>query len=430
MKNFAKKIIIYILIWESKLVLKKYKPKIIAVTGSVGKTSTKDAIYTAMLPFFYVRKSAKSYNSEIGIPLTILGVTNGWSNFNKWIKNILHGLYIIIFTEKYPEWLILEIGADRPGDIASITKWVKPDISVITRIGKVPVHVEFYKSVADVVKEKRELALGTKKDGVVILNADDEDVLGFKEYLKSQILTYSIVNPSDIIGSHHAFSYSKQSGVTGMTMKVDISGSSIPVKIHGIVGKQQLYPILGAFAVAHHLHLDMLEVGESFTNAEVSPGRMNILEGKNGSTLIDDTYNSSPVALEEAVATIGSIRCRGKKIAILGDMLELGRFSGSEHKKLGEKIAKKIDILIVVGIRAKNFALGAIEKGFDENNIFYFDDSVKAGGFAQEIVSENDLVYLKGSQGMRLERTVEALLKNPERKKELLVRQDEEWISR
>ena len=146
MKNISKKIIVWILKTEAKLALKRYKPSIIAVTGSVGKTSTKDAIFTAISPFFHVRKSAKSYNSDIGIPLTILGLENPWNNSWKWIQNIFKGAFVLIKREKYPEWLVLEIGADRPGEIKRLMSWIHPDISVVTRVGSVPVHVEFYKS--------------------------------------------------------------------------------------------------------------------------------------------------------------------------------------------------------------------------------------------------------------------------------------------
>jgi len=138
MKIFFKKIITLILEIESRIVLKKYNPTIIAVTGSVGKTSTKDAIYTVLSATpVLVRKSEKSFNSEIGVPLTILGCSNAWNNPLAWMKNIFLGLEIIIFHTKYPKCLILEIGADHPGDIKRITKWLKPDIAVITKISDI-----------------------------------------------------------------------------------------------------------------------------------------------------------------------------------------------------------------------------------------------------------------------------------------------------
>src|SRR3989338_10137841 len=124
MKEIFKKIVAYILQIESRLVILKYKPKIIAITGSVGKTSTKDAIYAVLSKVSYVRKSEKSYNSEIGLPLTILGVPNGWNDPFIWLKNIFQGFELLIVREKYPAWLVLEIGADKPGDIKSVARWL------------------------------------------------------------------------------------------------------------------------------------------------------------------------------------------------------------------------------------------------------------------------------------------------------------------
>src|SRR3989344_4953390 len=174
MKSFFKKIITSILIFESRIILKKYHPYIIAVTGSVGKTSTKDAIYSVMSrTSMYVRKSQKSFNSEIGVPLTIIGCKNAWNNPLLWIKNILLGLEIILFKTKYPNCLILEIGADHPGDIKSVVKWLKPDMAVITKISDMPVHVEFFSSPEEILKEKLYLAKAVKKNGAILFSNDD-----------------------------------------------------------------------------------------------------------------------------------------------------------------------------------------------------------------------------------------------------------------
>ena len=155
MKEYAKFVTVYILTKLSKLILKKYKPKIVVVTGSVGKTSTKDAIYTAISPFAHVRKSEKSYNSEIGIPLTILGAPNGWSNPSVWLANILGGISLVLFKHKYPEWLVLEVGVGKPGDMKKIASWLRSDVVVITHFGTVPVHIEFFASKSEIVKEKK-----------------------------------------------------------------------------------------------------------------------------------------------------------------------------------------------------------------------------------------------------------------------------------
>src|SRR5512133_559373 len=132
MKEFFKKVIAYILKVESKLVLWKYKPKVIAITGSVGKTSTKDAVYAVLSKIAYVRKSEKSFNSEIGLPLTVLGVPNGWSNPVTWLHNVLIGFWLFVWPHKYPEWLVLEVGVGKPDDMKKTASWLKSDAVIIT----------------------------------------------------------------------------------------------------------------------------------------------------------------------------------------------------------------------------------------------------------------------------------------------------------
>ena len=140
MKLFFKKALSYILIIESRLVLLKYKPKIVAITGSVGKTGTKDAVFAVISGVAYVRKSEKSYNSEIGLPLTILGCPNGWNNPYIWFRNILKGIWLFLAPHKYPKWLILEVGVGKPEDMQRTASWLKTDAVIITAIGKTPIH--------------------------------------------------------------------------------------------------------------------------------------------------------------------------------------------------------------------------------------------------------------------------------------------------
>jgi UDP-N-acetylmuramoyl-tripeptide--D-alanyl-D-alanine ligase len=181
-------------------VLRVYKPRIVAITGSVGKTSTKDAIYSVLAPHVFVRKSEKSFNSEIGIPLTILGRPNAWNNPFGWLENLIDGLVLIVWRTKYPEWLVLEVGADRPGDISSVAKWLRADIVVITRLPDVPVHVEFFDSPEDVIREKASLLRALKPDGTFVANADDEKVLALRDDVPGQSMTFGFSLGSDIHG--------------------------------------------------------------------------------------------------------------------------------------------------------------------------------------------------------------------------------------
>src|SRR3990167_2100208 len=141
-KNLVKKIIVFLLEWEARLVLARFRPKIVAVTGTVGKTSTKDAVFAVLSHSFFVRKSQKSYNSEIGLPLTILGCDNAWNNPILWLRNLFDGLFLLIGREPYPEWLVLEVGVGHPGDMRRLARWLKIDAVIFTRFGNLPVNME------------------------------------------------------------------------------------------------------------------------------------------------------------------------------------------------------------------------------------------------------------------------------------------------
>lgn len=428
MKNIFKKIIITILTLESKKILKKYNPKIVAVTGSVGKTSTKDALYTALSPFFHVRKTAKSFNSDIGIPLTILGLQNVWNDPKGWLVNIWKGFLLCLGKKEYPEYLVLEIGADRPGEIKKIMSWIHPNASIVTRVGKVPVHVEFYASPLEVAKEKAELVKGVKKDGVVILNRDDEDVYFMRKETSARVISFAVENDADVKASFPSYIY--QNGKpSGISFKVDIKGNSVPVSIIGSLGKQHIYPVLASLSLVHALNLSLLKGADAFKTHELSSGRMRILEGRGDTTIIDDTYNASPVAMEEGLKTLKNIETEGRKIAVLGDMLELGKYSLAEHKRLGVLAAKCSEIVIGVGIRAKDLVSDA-SLILGEDKVFWFDEAKKAGEFLKTFIQPKDVIYMKGSQGIRLERAVKEILKEGLSPKDFLVRQEEEWLKR
>ncbi len=433
MKQTFKKIVTAIITEEAKLVLKKYKPHVVAITGSVGKTSTKDAAYTVFSHKFSTRKSDKSFNSEIGIPLTILGCPNGWSNAGLWIKNIFFGLGLIIFKQKYPEWLILEVGADRPGDIEGVSKWLQSDAAVFTRFGEVPVHVEYFNSREEVVLEKSYLINSLKKEGTLILNADDEDIFNLSEKAKTKVMTYGKEERADVVASHYSILYTEKEGVSvpsGIAFKIDAMGSSAPVTVSGVLGQAHVYPLLGAAAAGLSQNINLVEITSAFAHHEPPIGRMNIIEGNKNSVIIDDTYNSSPVALNEALETLKALNKVRYKIAVLGDMLELGRFTADEHKKAGKKVAGIADLLVTVGLRSQAIAEGALDAGMSEKNIFQFEDSREAGKFVDTLLEPGDIILVKGSQGTRMERVVEEMMAHPEDKDKLLVRQDPAWKKR
>jgi len=429
MKEIFKKIITKILELEARAILKKYQPKVIAVTGSVGKTSTKDAIYSVISDSFYVRKSEKSFNSDIGVPLTILGCQNAWNDPFKWLQNIWSGLSLVVFKNRYPEWLILEIGADRPGDIQKISSWLKPDVVVVTKFSKVPVHIEYFKDKDAVIAEKGFLVNALKHDGTLVLNSDDEDVFAFRNKFHNKIISYGLLGDAEIRASNPSVGYQGDLPV-GMQFKIEYKGNVVPANILGSLGSANIYAALAAVSVGIALGLNMIQITENLKKHETPRGRMRIIKGLKDTIIIDDTYNSSPVAVNLALESLKEIKVPGRKIVVLGDMMELGKHSSESHKQIGQSVVDKCDILITVGMRSRATADTAMNNGFDEKNIFQFENSVEAGSALQEMLQPGDLLLIKGSQSTRMEKIVEEIMAEPEKAPELLVRQEEEWKKR
>lgn len=429
MIKIFKKIIREILIWESKMVIKKYHPKVIVVTGSVGKTSTKDAIFTVLSKHKIVRKSEKRYNGEMGLLLTILGLHSAQKDPFVWLENIVKGLSLIIKRQYYPDILILEIGVRKPGDIKkNILPWLKSDILVVTRFPEKPVHVEFFDSEDKLIEEKSSLIKTLNKDGLLVLNQDDERVYALHDKSNKRAVsfgqdensTYRILYPDyfrkEIRGTEVPL---------GINFRIQYKGNVFPVVLPKVLGLHNVVQATSAIACASEFGIDLLESIRDISDFKTPPGRLSLLEGENDSLIIDDSYNSSPAAALEALEIIKEFNGR-RKIAILGDMLELGKYTEEEHVKLGQKVSKIVDILITIGPRARVTAEVAKEE-LKEDNIFVFDDYNEALTLIKQIISSKDVVLIKGSQKMRLEKIVEKIIKDKENKKLLLCRQDKEW---
>lgn len=428
MKEFFKKIVVLTLTFEAKLLLKRHRPIIIAVTGSVGKTSMKDAIYSVIKKHVSARKSEKSFNSEIGVPLTVLGLPNAWNNPFLWLKNIIDGLYIALFSRSYPAYLILETGVDRPGDMEKLTAWMKPDMVVLTRFPDVPVHVEFFSGPEQVVAEKMKLVTALKPEGVVIYNHDDEIITNELKNIRQQAIGFSRFLSSQFVASEDEIFYSDDHPA-GISFTITHLGESQKVRVNGVIGLQLLYTYAGAIAVGMQCGISLADAAYALLEHQPAPGRMRVLPGLKGSVIIDDTYNSSPAAAEQALRTLKEIKHAKRRIAVLGDMLELGRFSAREHERIGEIVPECADVLFTVGIRAQKTAAAALAHGLSETVIFQYEDSARAGRELQAYLEPGDVVLVKGSQGVRAERVVEEVMQEPERAPELLVRQDTAWQS-
>jgi UDP-N-acetylmuramoyl-tripeptide--D-alanyl-D-alanine ligase len=435
MKQFFKKIIVALLTLEARVVLRKYHPNIVAVTGSVGKTSTKDAIFAVLKGSVHVRRSEKTFNTDVGLPLTVLGLPNAWGSPVRWLHNFVDGLFLIISNAPYPAWLVLEVGADRPGDIRWLASWIRAQVVVITRLPEVPTHVEFFASAEEVVEEKAALIDALVPGGTLVLYADDSRTRNLAHRLPApdaKILTFGLSSDADVRGED--FALLREEGVeawpVGMSGRIVVEGTSTPVELVGALGSHAFLPLIAAAAVGSALGKNLEQIAEGLRTYEPPQSRMRLLPGIKNTLLIDDTYNSSPAAVEAALGALALIKPHGRSIAVLGDMLELGRQSVEEHRKVGAHVAKTCDLLIVVGFRARDIAQGALDNGMKDENILQFEDSRKAGAELQNILQVGDMVLIKGSQSVRMERVVEEVMAEPERASELLVRQDAEWKKR
>ncbi len=420
-----KKIIIKILHILSKSVVKRHKPRIVAITGSVGKTATKEAIFAVISQKFNSRSNKGNYNTEIGLPLSIIGYSGKpGKNPLKWLYVFARATCILLPGQKYPEILILEMGADKPGDIADLLDIITPDIGIITAISAT--HTEQFNSIGGIIREKGKLFRAVEREGWIIVNKDCGEVYDIAQKCDAKktyigLCGYSNTNVcvSEIAVS---MSDSEDTGIAGLSFKLHTNGTVTPILLKGVIGEHQVYPALFSASCAQILGMHMVDVAEGLRNFNPQPGRMRVISGIKKTILVDDTYNSSPSAAEKAIKALASLSLGNKKYAVLGDMLELGSLTEQEHRKLGRLVAKEgIDFLICVGERARDIARGARKAKKDPEHIFEFDSNEDAGLFIQKRLKEGDVVLIKGSRGVHMEDITREIMAHPEVAEELLV---------
>ena len=420
MKKLLKIIIVSTLALVARAIVRRYRPRIVMITGSVGKTSTKDAVATVLSSRFLVRKSEKSFNSEFGVPFTVLGVKNPLRNLFAWFLVFKSTLALLILPNHYPNMLVLEVGADKPGDLSRILRIAAPDAVVVTRLPDIPVHVEAYASPEAVREEEFSPAHSLAPNAPLIIPIDDSYALDSAVGTSARIISYGTTDDATVRVSDTDF-YEEEGKITGMKAKVKINNEEGNIVVKGSVGTTQLLPAASALAVASAYDVPLGEALKALENYEPPPGRGRLLEGKNGSVIIDDSYNASPVAVEEALTTLKSFPNAKRRVAVLGDMLELGRYSVMEHERIGALARKSAEMIVSVGIRARAFAAA-----HGSTNVMLFDNASSAALALPNLIKEGDVILVKGSQSVRTERIVEALLANPS-DSSLLVRQEPEW---
>lgn len=422
MKTFAKNLLASL----ARAVVRKYHPLVIGITGSVGKTSAKEAIFAVLASKMSVRKSHGNYNTEFGVPATILGISAPGRSPFRWLGAIARALGLLMIRDAtYPKVLVLEMAADRPGDIEFLVRIAPPKIGVLTAIG--PAHLEHFGTIERITAEKGKLLAALPAEGTAILNADDERVLSAAAKTKARAVTFGFREDAAVRAADVSVSLTQnedgQIGA-GMTAKVAANGAVVPMRLDGVLGTAHVYAALAATAVGVSLGMNLVEIAEALRAYKPAPGRMRVISGIKYTIILDDTYNASPLSMRAALETLRSLPIaeENKRIAVLGDMLELGAETDNAHEEVGRLAAELgIDLLVAVGERARAIHEAASKAGMSADRVFHFGSAEEAGRFVQERLRRGDIVLAKGSRAMHMERVVKELMAEPLRAKELLV---------
>lgn len=431
MEEKSKKIIYLekILRFMAIITLKVHRPKIIGITGSVGKTSAKEAIFAVLKSDFKTRKNEENYNNEIGVPLTIIGAKTGGNNPLKWILVVFKWFFGLIIPFIYPKFLVLEMAIDRPGDMKYLTDFIPSEVGVLTDISAS--HLEFFNGVGSIAKEKSILVKSLPENGLAVLNFDNETVRNLKNEIKARVIDFGIESNAKISATDIQFNYDESKcKIKGLSFKLNHEGSFVPIRLHHIIAKHHLYAILAAVAVGKYFKINLVDIAKSLENLKPPKGRMTPVEGIRSSLIVDDTYNSSPVSSSAALETVEKMRA-SRRIAVLGDMMELGEASEDGHVNVIEDaLHRNFDVVVLVGKRMKKAAERISVQEISNKKIIYFNNPDEAGIKIREIIRDKDLILVKGSQAMRMEKVIERLMNNPKNARDLLCRQSKVWKSK
>lgn len=413
MKNLLKNFVLHSL---NSLAAKRIsdKTKIIGITGSVGKTTAKEAAVKILGSKFKIHANKKSFNSEFGIPLTILEEESGFSSALKWV-GILTRSFFKSFKKLEVDFLILEMGVDKPGDMQALLKVLQPTIGVMLAVKPVHLASGQFQDLEAISKEKGLLIANLPSDGVAILNQDD--ALVSKLSSPDRKVFFGVKNPAAITASDIG------ENLDGICATIHHGENTITLTAP-ILGKHNLTSLLAAITVGLEAGIGLEECVKALRDFHLPPGRLNLLEGVNHSKIIDGSYNSNPGSCAAALKTLGGMETTGRKIALLGQMNELGEKSEALHREIGREATQVAHEVIGVFGDAKYFVEEAEKKNITGK---YFETANAAANYLRKTLGENDLLLVKGSQNkVRLEKAVIELLVNPEDKK-LLCRQEAYW---
>jgi UDP-N-acetylmuramoyl-tripeptide--D-alanyl-D-alanine ligase len=356
---------------------KRFSIPFVGITGSVGKTSTKDMVASALGAVYNVLKNEGNLNNEIGVPLTILRL------------------------EESHQAAVVEMGMSGFGEIRTLTGIVKPKVGIITNIGIS--HIEKLGTRQNILKAKLELLEGLQPDGLLILNADDVMLSGVKDLLDVRTVSYGLEDGAD----YQAYNV-RSRGENGIDFGILIGGRDYSVHLP-VPGIHNVYNALAALAAGRELGVDVQDLINGIAAYSPESMRLNIVR-ENGITVINDAYNASPQSVKAAIDVLDELEA-GRRIAVLGDMLELGDWSTKAHLETGNNVAgSSVEMIITVGTAAADIARGAVEAGFPPENAVMTGSNEEALDYLRSIVRKGDAVLVKGSRGMKMEEIVNGLV--------------------
>lgn len=355
-----------------------YNIPVVAITGSVGKTSTKDIVASVLSKKYNVLKTEGNYNNHIGVPLTILKLKNHTA-------------------------MVVEMGMNNLGELEVLTDIAKPNIAIITNVGTS--HIGNLGSRENILKAKLEIVQGLDLNGILVINNDNDLLNNWnKNQHKIKTKTYGIVNTSDI----QAYNIENQEDKSKFNIEIENELYEVEVPIGG---NHFVYNSLCAITIGNILEIPVTEMIKGIKEFELTKSRMEI-QKVNNITIINDCYNANFDSVKAAVEYLGKTQNK-RKIAILGDMLELGDFSKELHEKVGEEVInQKIDVLIVVGTEAKNIAKVVKLKQTNLLNVYECDSNEEAIKLINKVKKNGDCILVKASNGMKFKEIVDSLLKH------------------
>ncbi len=406
--SFFIRIVTFLLAWEATIFRRRYSGPVIAITGSVGKTTAKETIGLVIRKAYGndCLVTPKSLNTEIGVPLTLLGFEAEPSGALGWLVALLRGL-VAAFFAKLPKCIVVELGADHPGDIAYLSRLVQPTHAVITNISES--HSQFFNSLDAIREEKTALLHYLHADGVAYLNGDDPLLARFNlEPTQEKILVR-------LHARAHYFASGIKVTLEGTEAVLHHANRTQRIKIRRY-GEHHVASVLFAAAIADTLGIPATIQLQAFKELKPLPGRGTLLPGKKKSYIYDESYNAQPAAMEASLRTLGELPAT-RRIAVLGDMREL-KDPAATHQGMGKLAKQYADYIIAVGPQSKAYKA-------DE----WFLTAYEAVPSALRQLGPGVIVLVKGSQNtIRLERVVKELMQSPQEAKQLLVRQDDEWL--